>query len=77
MCLAVAQWLEQADGVEKTMVLEALQVSVEATAKAATVTGVLPLKAPEFIKDEQSCRCLFSGEYNPRILVRLAVYLTL
>jgi len=62
VCLAVAQWLEQADGVEKTMALEALQVSVEATAKAATVTGVLPLKSPEFIKDEQSSRCSFSGK---------------
>ena len=58
----VAQWLEQADGVEKTMALEALQVSVEATAKAATVTGVLPFKSPEFIKDEQSSRCSFSGK---------------
>ena len=62
VCLAVAQWLEQADGVEKTMALEALQVSVEATAKAATVTGVLPLEPPEFIKDEQSSRCSFSGK---------------
>ena len=62
MCLAVAQWLEQADGVEKTMVLEALQVSVEATAKAATVTGVLPLEPPEFIKDEQSSQCSYNGD---------------
>ena len=62
VCLAVAQWLEQADGVEKTMALEALQVSVEATAKAATVTGVLPLKSPEFIKVEQSSRCFSSGD---------------
>ena len=64
VCLAVARWLEQADGVEKRMALEALQVSVEATAKSATLTGILPLNPPEFIKDEQSCRCLFSGEYK-------------
>ena len=51
-----------ADGVEKTMALEALQVSVEATAKAATVTGVLPLQSPEFIKVEQSSRCFSSGD---------------
>ena len=51
-----------ADGVEKTMALEALQVSVEATAKAATVTGVLPLKSPAFIKVEQSSRCFSSGD---------------
>ena len=62
VCLAVTQWLEQADGVEKRMALEALQVSVEATAKSATLTGILPLKPPEFIKDEQSSQCLSSGE---------------
>ena len=62
VCLAVAQWLEQADGVEKRMALEALQVSVEATAKSATLTGILPLNPPEFIKDEQSSRCSYSGE---------------
>ena len=66
VCLAVARWLEQADGVEKTMALEALHVSVEATAQSATLTGILPLKPPEFIKDEQSSRCLFSGECKPR-----------
>ena len=63
VCLAVTQWLEQADGVEKRMALEALQVSVEATAKSATLIGILPLNPPEFIKDEQSSRCSFSGEY--------------
>ena len=62
VCLDVTQWLEKADEADKISVLEALQVSVEATASTATLTGILPLKAPEFIKDERSYRCLFSGE---------------
>ena len=64
VCLGVTQWLEKADEADKREVLEALQVSVEATASTATLTGVLPLEVPEFIKDEQSCRCSFSGEYK-------------
>jgi len=40
---------------------QALQVSVEATASTATLTGILPLKAPEFIKDEQSYPCSCNG----------------
>jgi hypothetical protein len=64
VCLGVTQWLEKADEADKREVLEALQVSVEATASTVTLTGVLPLAMPEFIKDEQSCRCLFSGEYK-------------
>ena len=62
VCLGVTQWLEKADESNKIIVLEALQVSVEATASTATLTGILPLKPPEFIKDEHTCRCLFSGE---------------
>jgi len=65
VCAGVTQWLGKADDSEKIMALEALQVSVEATTTTATVTGILPLEAPEFIKSEQSCRCLFSGEYKP------------
>ena len=64
VCLGVTQWLEKADEADKREVLEALQVSVEATASTATLTGVLPLEVPEFIKDEQSSRCSFSGEYK-------------
>ena len=41
MCLGVTQWLEKADETEKRMALEALQVSVEATAATATLTGIL------------------------------------
>jgi hypothetical protein len=38
------------------MALEALQVAVTATREAADVTGVLPVVAPGFITNEQSCR---------------------
>ena len=65
VCSRVAQWLGKADDSEKIMALEALQVSVEATTTTATVTGILPLEAPEFIKSEQSCRCLFNGDKPP------------
>jgi hypothetical protein len=61
VCLGVTQWLEKADEADRRVVLEALQVSVEATATTATLTGILPLKAPEFIEDEQSCRCSCIG----------------
>ena len=62
VCLGVTQWLEKADETEKRIALEALQVSVEATATTATLTGILPLKAPEFIKDEQSSLCSYNGD---------------
>ena len=62
VCLGVTHWLEKADEADRRTVLEALQVSVEATATTATLTGILPLKPPEFIKDEQSCRCSCNGD---------------
>ena len=64
VCSGVTQWLKNADDSDKRMALEALQVSVEATAKSATLTGVLPVNEPEFIRNEQSSRCSFSGEYK-------------
>ena len=62
VCSGVTQWLKNADDSDKRMALEALQVSVEATAKSATLTGVLPVNEPEFIRNEQSSRCLCNGD---------------
>ena len=62
VCEAVAQWIENADESERTLALEALQIEVEATKQGAVVSGVLPVEAPEFIRNEQSCRCSFNGE---------------
>ena len=62
ICARVTQWLGKADDSERIMALEALQVSVEATTTTATVTGILPLEAPEFIKSEQSCQCSYNGD---------------
>ena len=61
VCSGVTQWLKNADDSDKRMALEALQVSVEATAKSATLTGVLPVNEPEFIRNEQTSQCLFNG----------------
>ena len=49
ICGAVRDWLEQADEEGRRLALDALQVTVTATAKQATVAGVLPSKVPEFI----------------------------
>ncbi|MGE4056979.1 MAG: recombinase family protein [Vicinamibacterales bacterium] len=54
-CRLVREWLDNADTEKRMMALEALQVAVTATREAATVTGVLPVEAPEFITEEQSC----------------------
>ena len=72
VCQGGTEWLKSADDADKRMALEALQVSVEATANNATLTGILPLKPPEFIKDEHTSRCLFSGEADA--LARLSRY---
>jgi len=61
-CDAVVAWLDKADTAERTLALEALQVNVEATKEAATVTGVLPTEPPAFIADEHTSRCLFNGD---------------
>jgi peptidoglycan hydrolase-like protein with peptidoglycan-binding domain len=50
------------DEKDRRLVLEALQVSISATKGAATMSGVLPTDTPGFITDEQSSRCLYSGE---------------
>jgi hypothetical protein len=62
VCSGVTQWLKNADDSDKRMALDALQVSVEATAKSATLTGVLPVNEPEFIRNEQSSRCSCNGD---------------
>ena len=49
ICSAVRHWLEQADHEGRRLALEALQVTVTATARQATVAGVLPSEAPAFI----------------------------
>ena len=62
VCAGVADWVDQADEKDRRLALEALQVSISATKGAATMSGVLPTDTPGFITDEQSSRCLFSGE---------------
>ena len=62
VCAGVADWVDQADDKDRRLALEALQVSISATKGAATMSGVLPTDTPGFITDEQSSRCLFSGE---------------
>jgi site-specific DNA recombinase len=54
VCAAVAQWLDRANEEERTMALEALQLAVVATKNSATVTGELPVEAPEFITIAQT-----------------------
>ena len=61
-CALVAAWLERAGDEERVLALEALQVAVTTTSNSATLTGVLPTVPPEFITDEESCRCLFNGD---------------
>ncbi len=60
-CAAVGAWLDRVGEQERVLALEALQVAVEATRDAATVTGVLPTEPPAFITDEVSCRCSSNG----------------
>jgi site-specific DNA recombinase len=61
-CTLVKGWLAGADTEQRMMALEALQVAVTATRESATVTGVLPVEAPSFITDGQSCRCTSPGD---------------
>jgi site-specific DNA recombinase len=63
VCAAVRAWLERAPVADRTLVLEALQISVEATREGATMTGVLPGELPAFLTDDGSCRCSCNGEY--------------
>jgi hypothetical protein len=69
VCASVAHWLEEADESEQILALEALQIAVETTNNLAVVSGVLPIEAPQFIVSEQSCPCLYSGEYKQRVSV--------
>ena len=62
VCAGVADWVDQADEEDRRLALEALQVAISATKGAATMSGVLPTDTPGFITDEQSSRCLFSGD---------------
>ena len=62
ICEAVSEWLDRAGELEREVALEALQVTVEATKERATVSGVLPVESPPFIKHERSCRCSCNGE---------------
>jgi hypothetical protein len=49
VCRAIESRLENAVAEEWYQVLEALQVSVEATREKAVVRGVLPSEAPKFV----------------------------
>ena len=66
ICQAVSEWLDRAGDSERELALEALQVIVEATWEGATVSGVLPVEPPQFIKHEQSCQCSCSGSVRAR-----------
>jgi hypothetical protein len=46
---SIEAWLETAGAEEWTQVLEALQISVEATRERATIRGVLPAEVPKLI----------------------------
>ena len=54
LCQAIAQWLENAAEEQWTLILEALQVRVEATRDNASIHGVLPYERPKFITIEQT-----------------------
>ncbi len=54
VCAAVAEWLDRAGEEDRTLVLEALQLSVGATKDTARVTGVLPVEPPQFITIERT-----------------------
>jgi site-specific DNA recombinase len=45
-CAAVARWLDGAGPQERVQVLEALQLSAQATKETATIRGVLPVEPP-------------------------------
>ena len=62
MCNGVARWLDNADDSQRTIALEAMQIEVTATKETADIQGVLPAPDPEFIADEHTSRCSFSGE---------------
>jgi site-specific DNA recombinase len=54
ICTAIAGWLENADESKRSVVLEALQIQVEATREETKIRGVLPSYAPKFITIEQT-----------------------
>jgi hypothetical protein len=57
LCLigrAIEAWLENADAEQWTLVLEALQVTVEATRQRVILRGILPGEVPKFITIEQT-----------------------
>ena len=60
-CEGVAEWVDRAEEEDRCLALEALGVSISATKESVMMSGVLPLQTPEFISNEQSSRCLFSG----------------
>ncbi len=61
VCAAITAYLENATFEQRILALEALKVAVTATREQATLTGVLPLEAPQFSTDEGTSRCLCSG----------------
>ena len=61
-CLVVADWLERANDQQRIMALEALQVAVTTAKGMATVSGVLPIDAPEFSAEERASRCTLPGK---------------
>ncbi len=57
----IETWLENAGAEEWSQVLEALQITVEATRERATIRGILPAEVPKFITIEQTSACSQSG----------------
>lgn len=57
LCLigqAIQAWLDNADVEQRTLVLEALQIAVEATRERVILRGILPGEVPKFITIEQT-----------------------
>ena len=64
LCLigrAIEAWLDDAGEEQWTLVLEALQVSIEATRQRGILRGILPGEVPKFITIEQTSACSFQS----------------
>ena len=55
--------------------LEALQITVEATRERATIRGLLPAEVPEFITIEQTSACMFNDSQIASVPFALVVVL--
>ena len=59
---AIEAWLENGDAEQWTLVLEALQVTVEATRQRVILRGILPSEVPKFITTGRTSACSFQSD---------------